>query len=475
MGSIPTIGREIANMERNLDSSRRPFPLLKLPLEVRHMIFRYLLYIPYTFYDNEYHMHPEILLVSKQISAEAEKVLDENYFVVLELDRKDRDATDWFSAPQAVPLIHNLSAREESFVAPVLWIRLQEDLTGDESKEEMEAKDNDTVCHLMGPEAIPHLIDLFWDNAILHNQNQHSILPLSSTTMVLTLTTELFPHKQKEIEELLLAPFQLVMFGDIELLISTVTNANTSTPPMQMNAFPTSANVKRMMRHLMKKGQKSYDAGMYLEACHWWYRLERYRLWIATIVTSHELAGSLPAVHWPLVRRLRRTFPLLLQAFLGEIKALLHIRNWVPAYNLAMNASTYASTFFGTRNIYYAKFMLCISMARDGQEDATFPPRTKRQWLDDLLERIPALMRETQYAVLLPRVLKEHFWAMATFPAQSQNYRYFSTRKFWDILEVTDSSKLPTTNMLWQSRRDAGRELWYNSTLRQVTRAKYGF
>lgn len=462
-------------MDRNLDPSSRPFPLLSLPPELRNMIYRHLLVFPHVIDRyGQYRMHPEILLVNKQISAEAERVLDENYFVVLELDRKARGGRNWFYKPLDVPRIHNMSARPGSFVSPLLWIRLREDITGNQSPEEMEARDNDTVLYLMGPEAISHIIDLLWDNAFLHNADEGATLPLSSMTLELTLTNERFPNKQVEIVEFLLAPFQLVTFRDVNVFIATAGNTNASAISRPMNIFPAPAEVRRRMRGLMAKGQESYDAGEYTDACQWWYRFERYRAWISTIVTSDTLAGNLPAIYRPLVRTLQNTFPLLLQAFLGQTKALLHLEEWEAAYNLAMDVTWYVGQFFGGFNVYYSKFMLCISIARGGRErDRGLG--TKQEWLDDLLQLMVPLMRETQYAVLLPRVLKEYYWAMEVFPEGSENLRYFSTRRYWDLLEVKDSSLLPTTRNTWLSRRDARRELDYKRELRMVTRANYGY
>ncbi|MCJ1247335.1 hypothetical protein MMC30_004549 [Trapelia coarctata] len=456
----------------DLAPSSRPFPLLRLPRELRNSIYRHLLWIPYVIdRDDEYRMQPAILFVNRQTSAEAQIILNENYFVVLELDQKNRGNRNWFCRPGDIPKIHNLSARPGSFVTPLLQIRLREDITGNESAAEMAAKDNNTVLHLIGPEAIPHIIDLLWDNAFLHNENEDSVLPLSSMTLELTLTNQRFSHRQQEIEELLFPPFQLVTFRDVTVFIATAAGNATLNPPRPLNTFPKPADVKRRMRDLMAKGQERYDAGKYVNACKGWYRFERYRAWISTIVTNNALAGNLPAVRGPLVRALQKTFPLLLQAFLETTKALIRLEDWGAAFNLAMDATWYADSFIRGYSEYCAKFRLCISLARYGKEYM----HNKDWWLRDLLEVIPPLKREPQCAMLLPRVLKEHYWAMAAFPDGSENFRYFSTRKYWDLLGVKDSDEIPIHLNTWLSRLDAFRENEYKRTLRAVTREAHGF
>lgn len=81
-------------------------------------------------------MHPAVMFVgTKLVSEEAQEILGQNYFVALELDNKVRDKDNWFFKNREVPQITNLSTNSESLVNPTLWVRIREDLDGNETAE----------------------------------------------------------------------------------------------------------------------------------------------------------------------------------------------------------------------------------------------------------------------------------------------------------------------------------------------------
>lgn len=450
-----------------------PFPLLRLPREIRNNIYRRLLTIPHTYHNfREYRMHPAVMFVgNRQVSAEAQEILGQNYFVILELDNKVRYTDNWFFKTIEVPRITNLSTNSESFVNPTLWVRIREDLDGSETAEAIQTHDENTISYLMGPEAICFVIDLLWDNSFLHNEDDDHDIPLSSMTMDLFLTTELFPHRQRELEQLLLAPFcQLSGFLDINVTIATVGEARSAVTPWVMNAYPVPEEVVRTMQGLSAKGHAMYATGKYHFACVHWYQLERYRTWIATLVTSNAFLAESPLTRDPLVEALRITSPLLLQAFIGETKALIHLQQRDAAWALACDTEFYANAFQGEHSVYFGKSLLCKSMARRAED-----PNTTQGWLDELFKAMRPLMQDAEYAEKLPLILKEYFWAMAVFPEKSEALRYFSTRKYWELLEVPDSSEVPARGSKWISILDARRELTDRRALRAKTREAYGF
>lgn len=417
-------------------------------------------------------MHPAVMFVgNRQVSEEAQEILGENYFVFLELDDKVRDKNNWFFKNIEVPQITNLSTNSKSFVNLTLWVRIREDLDGSETAEEIRAHDENTICYLMGPEAVRFVIDLLWDNSFLHNEDDDDDIPLSFMNMDLFLTTELFSHRQRELEELLLAPFcQLSGLLDINVTISTVGEATSAVTPLVMNVYPVPEEVVHTMQGLSAKGHAMYAAGKYHFACVHWYQLERYRTWIATLVSSNAFLAETPLARDSLVEALRITSPLLLQALIGETKALIRLQEWDAAWALACDTEFYATAFQGEQSLYFGKALLCMSMARRAED-----PKKVQGWLDELFKAMRPLMQDTEYVEKFPRILKEYFWAMAVFPEKSKALRYFSTRKYWELLEVPDSSEVPAKGSRWLSILDARRELTDRRTLRAETREEYGF
>lgn len=102
-------------------------------------------------------------------------------------------------------------------------------------------------------------------------------------------------------------------------------------------------------------------------------------------------------------------------------------------------------------------------------------PNTTQGWLDELFKAMRPLMQDTEYAEKFPLILKEYFWAMAVFPEKSEALRYFSTRKYWELLEVPDCSEVPARGSRWIGMLDTRRELTDRRTLRAKRREAYGF
>lgn len=449
---------------------------LNLLRELRSMIYRRLLTTHYAFDGSdtrfpEYHMHPDILFVdNRQILEEA---LNENYFVVLEVDNKVRGRSNWFS-PRSIPHIDNLSIHGSFVETPVFYIRIREDITGNESLEDLDALDEHKICYLTGPEAIPYIIDLLRDNTIELNKNERSRIPLTSMAIDMTLIAESFPHRKEELERILVKPFLLISgLRDITLFVSAAGPGDLSFDPNQLNAPPEPREARELMLLYHKEGQEAYNAGKYREACKSWYQLEHYRTWIGTLVTNNRLVMTLPQRGRPLVRLLRNTFPLLLEAFLGQAKALIHLDERMVAEPLAYIGQVFAEEFGARRSVVYGKLVLCESIARLAEYNFT-PER--RMYTS--LRAMVGFSQDPQYPSMFRRMLKEYYWAQAAFPSTSEEFRQHLSRLYWQVLERPDSLAETTWKPLRQ-REAVRKELTIrNDSMennRAVLRRAYGW
>jgi hypothetical protein len=258
---------------------------MKLPRELRDLIYRMLLTTPYcthfsstTYYPSlQFHLHPAILSVSKQISEEATEILyQENDFIVLKTTGLD-------SGLGEVPEFELLS--ENRITSPMLIIEL-----ANADGRIVEVNDQQTVITTL--EGLQSIISAIWE---LADNDDDRYNGANSTDGDLRLTLNFNPKglpRYKGLSDLVLKPWdkvnglkELVLRGDIKKPMRIHLQKYILKGPFAIEAADSLLHYYSLAKRMFLQ-EKDYDAARW-----WWTIFDEYWTYLLCLRPYH-LKGS---------------------------------------------------------------------------------------------------------------------------------------------------------------------------------------
>jgi hypothetical protein len=355
--------------------------LLRLPLELRDLIYRMLLTTPYCTHLStmrgyevgpvfEFHLHPAILLVNKQISEEAIRVLyQENDFILIKTSLKlDLDQ---------VPTFKRLSDRERRVPPYLLRIEM--------SDIDCSCVDEFTngQCLFTTPEGLQSIICSIWKLDFGNSWHQR----FHHRDLWLSLEVNLKAGKRYEaLSDLVLKPWEKVNgFKKLELWGDIREPMRQRLEKAILNG-PLPSEVAARLKEYNSLAEREFQQENYDAARLWWHLLATYWAYLFNLRA------------YPLIRKnqsleggdflkdvLRKSLPMYFEGKLKLIKACIHQSKFQEVAGHASEANSkcllmqarFGYHFYDLKPIMSNKFTMALSFSQDA-------PRKEKLDIDTL-------------------------------------------------------------------------------------------
>jgi hypothetical protein len=356
--------------ERTVDAFETPLPsacrLLKLPLELRDIVYGMLLTTPYcTTFDStgsylKFHLHSAILLANKQVSAEAMRVLYQgNHFIILKTTGRHL----YESHHQALKF--DLLS-ETRITSPLLRIEIA---TANDRRKQAEGT-RTVITTLEGLQTIiSALWELFDDPNDEYDHDSHDWVCLSDLSLILNFNPKAASQYQV-LSDLVLKPWdtingvkELVLQGDIQeptrkhLEESNLKGLSPDGVTAYLEKF------RLLAEHYFV--QKDYNTALW-----WWQVLDDYWHYIfnfrASCLKGHRICREGDGLLYPL----KKSYYLYYKGILNIVITCLRQPQYADAVKYANKAidkmeNNISRPFldFGSKRPYFIKVRLYLSAA----------------------------------------------------------------------------------------------------------------
>jgi hypothetical protein len=337
-----------------------PFLFLKLPLEIRNIIYRMLLATSYTYTETlrgkrmasgtqqtlarttelvstgRFNLSPAILQVNKQISEEANKILyGANEFIIVNIGPtiplESADTSEIYnrrSQTNGLGCFHDVAAfrrlPQAKIRNPVLNVTLATVLGKQQYMESW-------VTLIVTPEAIPRLFDSLWHYNLHFGDYKHCFLALNFCNGNLSRHSLLH-------ENILKVWDQMYGFREIRLTgnIDEVVSNHLKQP---MDQCPFEDIMVHSIDMFHSKAESSYRSNDFANAYFYWYHLQRYWAYHERLERiTKKASNNSPFTQLPesrIKKALNATLYKVGVSAFGILKILLCLRNYPFALDIA--------------------------------------------------------------------------------------------------------------------------------------------